>query len=910
MAGIVIARPPGPSKGRRARARDTTIETYKQRRDFTVTSEPPARAAKPGKDAPIFVVQKHAARRLHWDFRLEHDGVLWSWAVPKGPSLDPHDKRLAVHVENHPLDYADFQGAIPAGEYGAGTVETWDRGTWQPLGDPAADMRRGEIKFVLAGSRLNGGFVLVRLKPRPNERGENWLLIKEHDADEREGADAAALEARPLKAARKAPAKTPAKSGAQARAAAALSAATSIPPADQPPAAGATRAALPERQAPQLATAAEDPPAEPGWISEVKFDGYRLLAFVRAGQVSLVTRQGHDWTARMPAIARAVERLGLDTALLDGELVALGDDGVSNFGRLQDALANGRDADLNLYLFDLLHLGGWDLRACRLVDRKTALRRLTSDWGGTLRYSDDLDADARGVQVGQMLREACALGLEGIVCKKVSAPYRAGRSGLWLKLKCRGRDEFVVLGWTPPAGSRTGLGSLHMGFYDENGGLHYAGGVGTGFSERELTDLRKTLEQRKAGRPAGLLYAGEPPDRTINWVRPELVAEVQYMKLTEDRRLRHAAYLGLREDKSPEEVVMPVSREGVVPRALGKAAATRIVRAVPPKAGRKPPHTTPAAGSREGDPGEAKSGGKSRAGVTVHASAPSRGGSLFEGVKLTHPDRELWPGISKRNLAEYWRAVAEHALPEIAHRPLALVRCPDGIAGQHFFQKHGKPGFPSEIRAGEVDGAPYLVIDDITGLVACAQVAAIELHAWGATEAEPLRPDRLVFDLDPGDGVEMAQIVAAAEEVRARLGALGLTGFCRTSGGKGLHVVVPLTPSADWPTARAWCRDFAEAMERDSQERFVASVPKARRHGRILVDWLRNGLGSTAVASLSPRARPGAGVATRLAWREVTDKLDPAAFTIATVPDRLRRQRKDPWSDFAQAARPLPKAST
>lgn len=798
------------------------IDTYRARRDFSATAEPPpVPPAASSRGAPVFVVQKHAARRLHWDFRLEHGGVLWSWAVPKGPSLDSGDKRLAVHVEDHPLDYAGFQGRIPADQYGAGMVETWDQGTWQPVGDPDEGMRRGELKFTLAGSRLRGGFVLVRLKPRGRERAENWLLIKEHDAAERSGADAASLE------------------GA-------------------PPITGAVRGAVPADPAPQLAALMAEPPAEAGWLNEVKFDGYRLLVRIAAGRVRLITRRGQDWTARLPAVTALFAPLSGRDALLDGELVALRANGVSSFPDLQDALARGQDRALCLYLFDLLHLDGWDLRPCPLIDRKALLHRLLQplpSWGERLRFSDHIAG-----QSDAMRRRACALGLEGIVCKREDAPYVPGRGHGWVKVKCQGREEFVVLGWTPPAGSRTGFGSLHVGFYDPAGALHYVGGVGSGFTDRELGPLRTRLEALRAPPPAGLLYGEEPPPRDLTWVRPELVVEVQYLGWSGGGRLRQAVFLGLREDKAAREVVRDVPNPDIARRVLHAASPARIVR---PKAAR----------DRQG---------------------------------VSHADKELWPGVTKGDLAAYWRAVAPQALPELAGRPLALLRCPDGIDGPHFFQKHSHAGFPPQIRAGETDGAPFLAIDDLDGLLAAVQVAAIELHAWSAAGADPLHPDRLVFDLDPGEGVAFPQVVAAAKEVRARLAAVGLAAFCRTSGGKGLHVVVPLVPRADWAAVRAWCRDFARRMEAEAPDRYVASVPKARRRGRILVDWLRNGLGATAVASFSPRARPGAGVATPLAWREVMPHLDPARFTLRSVPDRLKRQRRDPWEGFAAAARPLP----
>ncbi len=836
-------------------ARDTSIRKYRARRDFTATAEPaPAEGvAAAAERAPIFVVQKHAAHRagLHWDFRLEHGGVLWSWAVRKGPSLDPAQKRVAAHVEDHPLDYANFQGTIPDGQYGAGTVETWDRGTWEPLADPEAGMRKGEITFVLHGARLSGRFHLVRMKPKPGSRSRQdaWLLFKGHDEFERADADALAIEAAT-------PAPKP----------------VAVPRADEPPAPGAKRGRLPRTQEPQLAAVAEEPPEGAEWVSEIKFDGYRLLVFVEDGKARVLTRNGHDWTDRLPAVARAAAALRVTSALLDGELVALRPDGLSSFPDLQAALSAGRDERLHFYVFDLLHLDGWDLRGCRLLDRKQVLAGLDG-WEGMLRYSDHHAGDA-----GPMRREACRIGLEGIICKRADAPYRAGRGHGWLKVKCQDREEFVVLGWTPPRGSRTGLGALHLGYYDPSGGLHYAGGVGTGFSDDELERLRAKLDARPAAPPTDLLVAGDPIERSISWVRPDLVAEVQFISWSGAGRVRHAVYLGLREDKEAREVV----RDPPDPEAERKART-------PSPGAPRPRESAAAEGAR-----------------IVTARKPKSGTETVGAVTLTHPDRELWPGITKRDLAEYWRAVSDHALPGLAHRPLAIVRCPEGIAGEHFFQKRGHGHMPAQIRAAEAAKSPYLAIDDLDGLYALTQMAAIELHAWGAAEADPLRPDQIVMDLDPGDGVTFEAVTHAALDMRKRLEGLGLASFCRTTGGKGLHVIAPLAPRADWDEVKAFCHALAETMSHDQPDRFLPTLKKVDRRGRILIDWLRNGLGATAVASFCPRARPGGTVATPLAWTEVTPKLDPAGFTLRTLPQRLARLRRDPWAGFEAARRELP----
>ncbi len=843
--------------------RDTSIRTYKAKRNFAVTAEPPP--AQPGSAqaaaAPIFVVQKHAAHRagLHWDVRLEHNGVLWSWAVRKGPSLDPKDKRIAAHVEDHPLDYASFQGTIPDGQYGAGTVETWDRGTWEPLNDPDVGMAKGELTFVLHGTRLNGRFHLVRMKPKPRQRGDNWLLFKGHDKGERTGADALTIE---QEIAAPSPPGPPKREG--------------------PPAPAAKQGKLPQSQAPQLASPTEEPPAGSGWLSEIKFDGYRLLLFVEHGKAQVITRNGLDWTDRLPALARTAAALPVATALLDGELVFLKEDGVSSFPDLQAALSAGHDERLHFYVFDLLHLDGWDLRPCRLIDRKQVLQDLTA-WSGMLRYSDHHEGDP-----STMRKEACRLGLEGIICKQADAPYRSGRARSWLKVKCTGREEFVVLGWTPPQGSRTGLGALHVGYYDQQGALHYAGGVGTGFSEAELERLRAALDALAAGTPEALLVGGDPLDPTIHWVRPEMVVEVQFVGWSGAGRIRHAVYLGQREDKAAAEIVRHVAnpeaaRRAVTPKSRGSSAVHRIRPkiAVPPR--------QPARASR-----------------IVTARAPKGAETELAGVRITHPEKELWPGITKRDLAEYWQAVADVALPGLARRPLAIVRCPDGIGGEHFFQKRGRGHLPAQIRESEAAESPYLAIDGLDGLMALTQMAAIELHPWGASEADPLHPDTLVFDLDPGDGVPFTKVVNAAHEVRDRLKAMGLASFCRTTGGKGLHIVVPITRGPDWDEAKAFCHAFAETLSQEQPERYLPTLKKEDRKGRILLDWLRNGLGATAVSSFCPRARPGATVATPLAWAEVTAKLDPTAFTVRTVPQRVAKLRKDPWEGFRDPGQSLP----
>lgn len=829
--------------------RDISLATYAARREFANTPEPSAEtkpAARRVAKRPIFVVQQHHARRLHWDFRLQQGDVLWSWAVPKGPTMEVGVKRLAVRTEDHPLAYATFEGTIPEGNYGAGKVLRWDSGSWQPAGDPAAGLAGGDLKFTLRGDRLSGAFVLVRMKPRPNERGENWLLIKERD----QVAEPPRRSGRPV----------PAPPG--------------LPPL-------ARRAALPRRIAPQLATTVEQPPRAGDWLHEIKFDGYRLLVRNDGKQAQLMTRGGHDWTARLPGIAREASGWGR-AMLVDGELIAVRADGVSDFSALQARLAEGKDRSLVLQAFDLLHLDGHDLTRCRLDERK-ALLAMVLRQGARIRLSTHLSADAEA-----MRKRACAMGLEGIISKRADAPYTPGRSTSWIKLKCQGREEFIVLGFTPPAGSRVGIGALHVGYRDPEGQLHYAGGVGTGFDDGLLAMLARRLRNvTRRVPPPGLVVRGEPPDPAIRWVTPSMVIEVRYGAWSAAGRLRHAVFLGAREDKAATDVVRPVPDE-----QPGKAAALRSVVQVKPQRRTKPR-------------------GADELPKLVVARAPVKATLELEGVRLTHPDRALWPDIAKRQLAEYWRSVAPHALPGLARRPLALVRFPTGISGESFFQKHAQkhtmPGQPGPLRAATSKGDPYLAIDDVAGLVACAQLSAIELHAWGATEDDPDHPDQLVFDLDPGDGVSFAQVVQGAHAVRDMLSRVPLPAYCRTTGGKGLHLVVPLKPRAGWPEARAFAKAFAETLASQMPDRFVATLPKKQRRGRILIDWLRNGRGATAIGSFSPRGRDGATVATPLAWREVTKSLDPRQFTVATVPKRLKALRRDPWHGFDQDRAPLPR---
>ncbi|MBR0668045.1 DNA ligase D [Roseomonas hellenica] len=837
-----------------------TLETYRKKRDFTATREPRGRRARAAGHS--FVIQKHDATRLHYDFRLEMDGVLRSWAVTRGPSLVPGEKRLAVHVEDHPLDYGDFEGTIPKGEYGGGTVIVWDRGTWAPIGDAARGYAKGHLEFELEGEKLGGRWHLVRMHGKPREKRENWLLIKGEDAAARAPDDPDILEERPEsvktgrsvedvageapgwssktgKIARKpaAGARKPAKTGPEREA----------PAADLEPdrIKGAKKSALPAFVEPALATLVAKPPAGAGWLHEIKFDGYRLQARIDGGRVKLLTRSGLDWSDRFgKEILNEFRALPAANALIDGEVVVEGQAGASDFSALQAALSEGRTDGFVFYVFDLLYLDGVDLRQAPLTARKDALAALVR--GSALRFSDHF------AEAGDMvLRHACRLSLEGIVSKQKDAPYRSGRGKSWVKSKCSNRQEFVVAGYVPSSTSRKAIGSLVLGVH-ENDKLRHVGRVGTGFTAGVAEKLFTRLERMRipASPFAEKLTAEEA--RQARFVRPELVAEIEFRAWTADKHLRHASFRGLREDKPAEE----------------------IVREAP---------------------------------VSAKAEKPQR-----RTVRLTHPDRVYWPdvGVTKEGLADYYTEVWPQIAPFITGRPLALLRCPDGIDGrQRFFQKHAWKGIspavaqiPDPKEPGE---EPLIAIHDLDGLLGLVQSATLEIHPWGSTDQDWERPDTIILDLDPGEGVGWEAVIAAAQEARQRLTDAGLQPFLKTSGGKGLHVVAPLKPKADWAAVKAFTKGIAESMAADSPERFVATITKAKRRGKILVDYLRNQRGATAVAPFSTRARPGAPVSMPLGWEEIDDAIGPAYFTVANTPTRLAALSRSPWADFRRAAVPL-----
>ncbi|MCG6121552.1 MAG: DNA ligase D [Microvirga sp.] len=845
------------------------LATYNRKRDFSRTPEP---KGDPPRDRAgrSFVIQKHNARRLHYDLRLEMDGVLKSWAVTRGPSLSPSEKRLAVRVEDHPLEYGDFEGVIPTGEYGGGEVIVWDRGTWTPVGDAAKGLAKGHLEFEMAGEKLAGRWHLVRMAGKPREKRENWLLVKVDDEAACSEGDPDILVERPLSV------KTGRTTEEVAGEPPGWSSRTGrierpSPPATRTSIPGAKKAAMPDFIPPQLATLKAQAPTGEGWLHEIKFDGYRLQAHVADGEVRLLTRSGHDWTDRFgDAAPKALAALNAREAVIDGELVVEGSGGASDFSALQADLTEGRSDRFAYYAFDLLHLDGQDLRGARLTDRKAALAALLAGAPAPLRLSEHFDEDGDIV-----LRHACRLSLEGVISKRADARYQSGRNRDWIKSKCGARQEFVIGGYAPSSVSADAIGSLALGVF-EDGKLRYVGRVGTGFRRAVAEDLRRRLGKpaRKTSPFASGLDALARKD--LRFVTPSLVAEVEFAAWTAEGRLRHASFRGLREDKSAREIV-------------------REEAPAPPKSGTSKIKAPKSSASKS----KASKLSKSRTPAAVS-------------VTLTNPDRVYWKDarVTKQDLAQYYAQVWRYIAPHVVARPLALLRCPTGYAAQCFFQKHAWRGMGKEILnlrdpKDDSDDNTLLGIDGLDGLTALVQGAALEIHPWQSTLDDLERPDQIVIDLDPGDGVPWPTMIEAARDVRARLKEAGLESFVKTTGGKGLHVVAPLTPKAGWDKVKSFAHGIADAMEGDDPDRFVARSTKAARDGRIYVDYLRNGRGATAIAPYSTRARSGATIAMPLGWDELDPAITSSHFTVGNAMARLDAMRSNPWADFRKAAAPL-----
>ena len=814
------------------------LGAYAAKRDFTITSEPSARV--PARGGNAFVVQKHAARRLHYDFRLELDGVLKSWAVPKGPSLAPGEKRLAVEVEDHPVDYRDFEGTIPEGQYGGGEVIVWDRGTWAPVGDPEEGLRKGHLRFELASEKLTGGWSLVRIGSRGKEKRTNWLLIKARDEHAREGAAAEVTKKKP-------------DSVLSGRTVEELATAEAAP------------VAVLKQFEPQLATLVDHVPTDAGWLFEMKLDGYRAVAVIEDGEARLISRNGLDWTARFSDIAAALGHLRVKNAVLDGEVCVVDDEGKTSFQGLQVALSEGDQTRLVYFVFDLLYRDGEDLRRAPLLERKRILATILAGEKAPLALSEHLE------DVGEaMFEEAKRVGLEGIIAKRADAPYTSGRTRSWLKIKCGKRQELVVIGYTAPMGERVGLGALVLGVHEPGkgkgkgkGALRYVGKVGTGFTAASLLALRRKLEPL-ARKTAPVPSAPRLP--RVTWVEPEVVCEVEFTEWTHDGALRHPRFLGLREDKPSEDVVRERAARVTAPRSPRAAAR--------------------ASGTRRG-----------RGPESIE----------IEGVTVTHAGRVLDPTteLTKGDLARYYAAVAGDLLPHAADRPLTILRCTSGIGRTCFFQKNTMPGLGDSVHRSPVGEHQVLSINDAAGLLQLVQLGGLELHTWGARLPDAARPDLLILDLDPAEGLAYGRVVEAALDAREQLRSIGLESWVKTTGGKGLHVVVPFRPRYKWNVVKKFARVVAEDFTHRAPDAYTATPSKAARRGRIFVDYLRNGEGATAVVPYSARARAGLTVAMPIAWEDVRHA-HPKDFTIRTVPELLARRRRDPWEDLLASKQSLP----
>jgi len=843
-----------------------SLARYNAKRDFAKTAEPAGKVAKTGGNR--FLVQKHDATRLHWDFRLEIDGVLKSWAVTRGPSLDPDEKRLAVRTEDHPLSYADFEGTIPKGQYGGGTVMLWDTGTWEPIaGKSAKDLENGHLHFVLHGTRMQGEWLLIRLKPRGKEKAENWLLRKINDAyagatDElvetgltsvttgrtmqeiTEGAKPKQVQGRKRPALNHHPREggDPLANRSAASAEMAPSMDSRLRGNDKGKVAARSRKGSPPPafQSPQLATLVDAVPTGNQWLHEIKYDGYRALIATGSGGPRIYTRSGLDWTDKFPGIAEAAATLP-PGALVDGEIVAM-KDGKPDFSTLQEAISAG-GGGLVCFAFDLLAAAGEDLTTLPQLDRKERLRTLLEGADARIRFSEHIIGKGE-----QLFESMCREGFEGVVSKRTDAPYRGTRSKAWLKIKCTHRQEFVILGWTASTARGRGFKSLLLGLNGPEG-LVYAGKVGTGFNSDTLLVVRERLDSLAVDKPAAKVP--RPEARGAHWVKPELVAEIAFAEFTAEKVVRHASFLGLREDKPADAVVAEE------PAALPEAAPSMI--------------------------------------------------------KISSRDRVIFPEskLTKGDLADYYAAVAPIALPWLADRPISLVRCPQGRAKQCFFQKHDAGSFGEQVHHVDIrekDGStqPYLYVSDVDGMLACVQMGTIEFHGWGSRVADVEKPDRLVFDLDPDEGLDFGVVKKAAEYLKEQLAEIGLTSWPLLSGGKGVHVVVPLVSQAEWPAAKSFCERFARALAQAEPERFTANLKKANRVGRIFIDYLRNQRGATAVLPYVARARANGPVAAPVTWTELRDIDSAHVFTIQDAATLIERAGSRALRGWGSADQTLP----
>ncbi|MGC2637868.1 MAG: DNA ligase D [Acidobacteriaceae bacterium] len=899
---------------------DRQLARYRSMRDFAMTAEPSGSTAEKSKPAAgntlPFVIQKHAATRLHYDFRLGWRGVLKSWAVTKGPSYSTADKRLAVEVEDHPIEYGGFEGTIPKGQYGGGTVMVWDQGTWEPLVDVDEGLRKGNLKFILNGKKLHGAWVLVRMHGDRFGRSDkpNWLLIKEKDEYARGPEDPCITDEAPNSAVTgrsleeiaaaedhvwnsnrpEKPAAKAVPNRSRLKQPKKQASAPSEPPDRTAALRDAPREKFPGFLAPQLAVSTTEPPEGDEWLHELKLDGYRIQIHIDGEgskrRVRLLTRKGLDWTHRMRAIAEAAAQLPVHAAILDGEVVVLNEEGTSSFADLQAAFDEGAKHPLTYFAFDLLHLDGHNLRKLPLERRKTILEGIFQEYAsqagdqGALRYSSHLLS-----QGAEMFRHACSLGAEGVVSKRATAPYESKRSRDWVKSKCVLQQEFVVGGYTPLSNGTYGIGSLLLGYYQDDR-LIYAGRTGTGFNRKTHKLLRDRLDKlRQAKTP----FHNPPREakKDAVWTKPEMVIEARFATWTAGGNVRQAAFLGLREDKDPKEVV----REQAA--AVAKSARKREEKSVPTA-------SKPSTAKSAKHPARPAVAAKSRA-VSSPSGSSKTGDAEVAGVRLTHPDKILdaESHLTKQQLAEYYAAVAEHILPHIAQRPLSIVRCPEGSTRPCFFQKHTGMGTSSGIDSVPVPskkGGPteqYLTVSTVEGLVGLAQMGALEIHPWGSRNDALETPDRLIIDLDPDPALPWERLVASAIEVRDLMKNLGLETFVKTTGGKGIHVVAPVRPERQWPEFKEFAHNFVLMMEHANPKLYLTKMTKSARTGKIFLDYLRNERGATAVAPFSPRARAGARVAMPLTWTELKH-IEPKQFAVANYDEWKPRLKRDPWLEM------------
>ncbi|WP_095187533.1 DNA ligase D [Pseudomonas sp. Irchel 3E19] len=839
------------------------LDDYNRMRDFSATSEPAAvkRSGKKtaAEHALQFCIQKHDASHLHYDFRLELDGALKSWAVPKGPSLDPKVKRLAVHVEDHPLDYATFEGSIPEGHYGAGDVIVWDRGVWIPLEDPQQAYAKGKLKFELQGEKLAGVWNLVRTH-MPGKK-ENWFLIKHQDNAARPQDDYDVLVAepdsvlsertlvdKPKLVARQEKTRPKSRKAASGKLA------------------GAHKAKIPAQLKPQLATLVDSAP-QGEWSYEIKFDGYRIMARIDHGQVQLFTRNGHDWTHKLPKQAEALAALGLESAWLDGEMVVANEHGVPDFQALQNAFDSGKGTDILYYLFDLPYLNGVDLREVPVEERRAALATvLGAHEQPLLRFSEAFDETPEA-----LLNSACQMQMEGLIGKRLGSAYVSRRSGDWIKLKCKHRQEFVIVGYTDPKGSRSAFGALLLGLHDRDSGeLRYAGKVGTGFNETTLKSILARLKPLQAKQAAMVNPPSGFEAKGVHWLKPKLLAEVAFAEMTKDGSVRHAVFHGLRDDKPAKDISEERAKPVKTPqkKSAAKKPAKKAAASKPPTA----------------------------------ETAPSQLGLANGKVRITHPDRviDAVSGTTKMQLAEYYASVAEWILPQLKDRPVALVRAPDGIAGELFFQKNAErlaiPGITTPDK--DVTGQPVMLINNAEALIGAVQMSTVELHTWNATTVDLETPDRFVLDLDPDPALPWKSMVEATALTLTVLDELGLKAFLKTSGGKGIHLVVPLTRKLGWDEVKDFSHAIVSHMAKLLPDRFSAVSGPKNRVGRIFIDYLRNGLGATTICAYAARTREGLPVSVPLFREEVAEIKGGNQWNVHNVHERLAAVGDEPWADM------------